>query len=176
VSGATWISRLRERPIADSERHAAMAAIVVLLAGTALVLAHTPAGQPRAGKHPVPSSIAVVRAPAPPVLAPLTVEAARATQVFLAGYLAHLYGHRSSAGIQGATRSLTRSLAAHAPPVPPEMRERQPRVVALRPAAAPAGLLAARAIVNDGGVVDYPITLLLARHDGRLLVSAVEGA
>ena len=55
------------------------------------------------------------------------------------------------------------------------MRARRPRVVALRSTPAPSGLLRVSAVVNDGGLVDYSIGLLLAAHGGRLLVSGLEG-
>ena len=54
------------------------------------------------------------------------------------------------------------------------MRARRPHVVALHTSAS-SGLLRVSAVVNDGGLVDYSIGLLLAAHGGRLLVSGLEG-
>jgi hypothetical protein len=47
--------------------------------------------------------------------------------------------------------------------------------VALRSTPARPGPLLVSAVVNDGGLVDYSIGLLLAVHGGRLLVSGLEG-
>ena len=55
------------------------------------------------------------------------------------------------------------------------MRARRPHVLALRSTPARSGLLRVSAVVNDGGLVDYSIGLLLAAHGGRLLVSGLEG-
>ena len=54
------------------------------------------------------------------------------------------------------------------------MRARRPRVLALPARPPPRGRSGER-VVNDGGLVDYPIGLLLAAHGGRLLVSGLEG-
>jgi hypothetical protein len=56
------------------------------------------------------------------------------------------------------------------------MRSREARLVSLHTTQAPAGLLAVSALVTDGGLVDYPIGLLLAPRGGRLLVSGLNGA
>ena len=55
------------------------------------------------------------------------------------------------------------------------MRSRQARLVSLHTTPAPSGLVGVSAVVTDGGLVDYPIGLLLAPRDGRLLVSGLEG-
>jgi hypothetical protein len=55
------------------------------------------------------------------------------------------------------------------------MRARRPRVVALHSTPASSGLLRVSAVINDGGLVDYSIGLLLVAQDGRLLVSGLEG-
>ena len=56
------------------------------------------------------------------------------------------------------------------------MRARQPRVLTLQvtPAVSP-GHVVVSAQVNDGGLEDYPVVLLLARERGRLLVTGLEG-
>jgi hypothetical protein len=181
MSTGTWIRRQRDRPIAEHERRAAMAAVTVLLTATALLLAVTQASTtPRHITSSEPRS-AVNSAPAVPrsgteartALSP-AIEAAAAH--FLAGYLPYLYGHAPASQVQGATASFARSLAPLASHVSPSMRASTPRLVAFRPAAAPPGVVAVTAVVNDGGLVDYPIALLLVRRGSRLLVSGLGGA
>jgi hypothetical protein len=180
MSTGSWIRRQRDRPIAEHERRAAMAAVTVLLTATALLLALTQASRtPRHVTSSEPRS-AASSAPALPgsgtearaALSPAIQAAAH----FLAGYLRYLYGHAPASQVQGATASFARSLALLAPRVSPSMRASTPRLVALRPAAAPLGALAVTAVVNDGGLVDYPIALLLVHQGSRLLVSGLGGA
>ena len=175
-----WLTSLRDRPIAESERRAAMAAVVVLLTATALLLALT-----RPGHRPRPttarqSASLVGRASAAQssareaTAAPLTPALARAARLFLAGYLGYLYGHTPARQVKGATASLLRSLEAHPPRVSPSMRSRAPRLLSLHTAPAPSGV-GVSALVNDGGLVDYPIGLVLTPHGGRLLVAGLDG-
>jgi len=177
-----WLTSLRDRPIAESERRTAMAAVAVLLAATALLLALTrPDGQrQRTVERPSPSparSASAVRAHAPESSpAPLTPRIARTTNLFLAGYLAYLYGHTPASQIKDATAALLHSLEAHPPRVSPGMRSREARLVSLHTTQAPSGLLGVSALVTDGGLVDYSIGLLLAPRGGRLLVSGLDGA
>ena len=173
-----WLTSLRDRPIAESERRAAMAAVVVLLSATALLLALTrPDGQrQRTIERPSPSASAV-HAQAPETsTAPLTPAVARTARLFLAGYLAYLYGHTPASQIKDATAALLHSLEAHPPRVSPGMRSRQARLVSLHTTPAPSRLIGVSALVTDGGPVDYSIGLLLAPRSGRLLVSGLDGA
>jgi hypothetical protein len=176
-----WLTSLRDRPIAESERRAAMAAVVVLLSATALLFVVTrPGGQPqRTTERPSPSlarSAPAVHAQAPETsTAPLTPAVARMSRLFLAGYLAYLYGHTPARQVKGATASLLRSLEAHPPRVSTSMRSRAPRLLSLHSVSAPLGLIGVSALVNDGGLVDYPIRLVLALHGGRLLVTGLDG-
>src|SRR5450756_52794 len=132
-----WLISLRDRPIAESERHAAMAAVAVLLAATALLLALTrPDGQPRrTTERPSRSlarSVPVIHAQALQTsTAPLAPAVARTARLFLAGYLAYLYGHTPASQIKGATPELLRSLEAHPPRVSPGMRSRDPRLLSI---------------------------------------------
>lgn len=174
MSVRTWIGRQRDRPIADHERHTAMAAVVVLLAAVGMLLTLTqPASQASHDAYP-PSHGGQV---APNTTTQLdTAEVQRVTRRFLAGYLAYTYGHASASNIADANPSLIRSLQARPPRVPPAARERHPRVIALQPASASAGRLGVQAVVNDGGLIDYSVHLALAFQDGRLAVVALDGA
>jgi len=181
MSTGAWIRRQRDRPIAESERRGAMAAVAVLLAATALLLALTrPDGQPRraherAAPMPAPRTSAVQERAPETGTGPLAPTAARAASLFLAGYLGYLYGHASASAVRGATAALIRSLRAHPPRVSPVMRARRPRILALHAAPAPPGHLRVSALVNDGGLVDYSIGLLLAPQADRLLVTGLDG-
>ena len=177
-----WLTSLRDRPIAESERTAAMATVTVLLLAAAILLALSrPSNGPRptVQRHPGPSvaqrTPSVVAQATESSTAPLTPRVARAADLFLAGYLSYIYGHAPASAIGGATPALLRSLRAHPTRVSPGMRARRPHVVALRSTPARPGPLLVSAVVNDGGLVDYSIGLLLAVHGGRLLVSGLEG-
>lgn len=177
-----WLTSLRDRPIAESERRAAMAVVVVLLAATALLLALTrPDGQrQRMTERPSRSlarSVSAVHAQASETsTAPLTPAVARTSRLFLGGYLAYLYGHTPASRIKGATPELVRSLEDHPPRVSPGMRSREARLVSLHTTQAPSGLLGVSVLVTDGGLIDYRIGLLLAPRGGRLLVTGLDGA
>lgn len=180
-----WLVSLRDRPIAESERHVALVAILALLvmAAVLLVLTRPSGGVPRHHAHHAAVASLVQSsqaAPAGGALAgtPLSGAVVRASRGFLAGYLAYLYGHAPASRIEDATPSLIASLVTNQPRVSPAMREHHARIVELQAAApAPAaGLLCVRALINDGGLVDYPIVLVLEDEgDGRLLVSGLEG-
>jgi hypothetical protein len=175
-----WLASLRDRPIAEHERRTAMATVAVLLAATALLLAFTQPAR-RAALATRGSRGAVSGAPARAMPnaaitpAPLTPVVERAAERFLAGYLSYVYGHATAGGVKDASSSLTRSLQSDPPRVPPSVRALKARVVALHPAPAPAGLTGVTAVINDGGLVDYPIGLLLAADGGRSLVTGLAG-
>lgn len=180
-----WLTRLRDRPIAEEERRTAMSAVVVLLAATALLLALTRPGErtPRNTGRAAASLLghaAAGHAPQSPAgAAPLTPEAARAARLFLRGYLGYLYGHSPASRIKGTTAGLLHSLQAHPPRGRPDAQARGARLLSLHSTPAPAGLagvLSVVAVVNDGGLINYPIGLLLAPRGGRLLVTEVGGA
>ncbi len=177
-----WLTSLRDRPIADGERGAAMATVTVLLIAAAILLVLSqPGGRRRRTterQSPSPArSASAVHAHAPVTsTAPLTPRVARAADLFLAGYLSYLYGHAPASQVKGATAALLRSLQADPPRVSPVMRTRQARVLALHTIPAPSGLIGASALVTNGGLVDYSIGLLLAPRGGRLLVSGLDGA
>jgi hypothetical protein len=169
-----WIRRQRDRPIAEHERRIAMASILVLLTAIAVLLTLTqPPSQARRttqdsrsvqhGRKVEPHNLAVTR------------QAERVAGRFLTGYLSYTCGRTPANQIASATRSLIASLQAHPPRVSPAARARHPRIVSIRPiAAAPVGGLAASAVVNDGELVNYTISLLLAFEHGRLLVTGLE--
>jgi hypothetical protein len=198
-----WLTSLRDRPIAESERTRAMATVTVLLVAATILLALSRAtGQAQHGGRPRQASPAnsaprttpgtsVSRAGASGSASapygstlddrmPSAPGLARAADLFLAGYLRYLYGHGPASQVLDATPALLRSLLTHLPRVSPGMLATRPRVVALHSVPASSaptssGLFSVSAVVNDGGVVNYAIDLLLTQRNGRLLVSGIEG-
>ena len=174
----SWIRRLRDRPIGERERRGALAAVAVVVIAATLLLAltapeapsHRPASVPsrRVGERQTPRATENSSGS--------TASAVRAARRFLHGYLAYIYGHGRAAQVSAATSTLARSLASRAPRVPPSMRARRPRVLALRAAMAPTGVIEVTALINDGGLINYPIELRLASLGGRLLVAGVGSA
>jgi hypothetical protein len=182
MSPHAWIRRQRDRPIAEHERRWAFTAIAAAMVATTLLLALTAPDGPSTptaatpgnrGPHQQASQAPEDRS-APAAL--LTSAGERAARLFLHGYLRYLYGHDRASEIRGATVAFTRSLPARAPHLSPAMRAEHARVVSLQAAPAPAGLIGVTVLVNDGGLIDYPIALRLARQDRLLLVSRLGGA
>ena len=179
-----WLTALRNRPLAERECRTAIVVVAVLLAAGAILLAaFRPAGHPNhdpAPRRPVAPAARASRPPAAPDpsahVAPVGPVAARVARRFLAGYLAYVYGQAPAAAITDAVPALVRSLRARPPLVSPAMRARHPRVMAIRPTPAPAGMVAVSALVGDGELADYTVGLLLEHEGGRLLIDAVEGA
>lgn len=180
MSPATWVRRQRDRPLAEHERRTALMATVVVLIAAALGLAST-----RPLAHGTPAHAATVKtkptAPDPRQPTPessaggeLSPVAAQASRAFLVGYLAYTCGRAPARRITDATGALLAALAEHPPRVSPAMRSTYPRVVELHPAPAPPGEVGVSAVVNSGGLIDYTLGLILARQDGRLLVTALE--
>ncbi len=174
-----WLTALRDRPIAEQERHTALAATVAVLVAATVLLALTRPATHAATERAASITTTATTDPSPP--APGTssagvpsAEAVAVGRAFLAGYLAYTYGSAPASRITNAARSLIDSLQAHAPRVPPAMRARRPRVLELHATQAPSGQLGVSAAVNDGGLIDYTLGVILARQGGRLLVTGVE--
>lgn len=178
MSASSWIRAQRDRPIAEHERRAAFAVVAVLSIAVALLLALTTPRETSASRSATRNAAASTPPAGHPASGPgvLTQESERAARVFLDGYLPYLYGRSRASEVRGATLTFAHSLTPFAPRVPPAMRGRHPRVVSLHAASAPAGLVGVTALVNDGGLVDYPIALLLARHGRGLLVAGLASA
>jgi hypothetical protein len=175
MSTAGWMRSQRDRPIAEHERRAAMAVVVVLLGALALLFTLTqPASQARQATRRIDRVATDTPAASDPGV--LTPELRETGERFLAGYLGYAYGHTTASRIKDASRSLIRSLESQPPRVPPAARARRPRVISLRATATTAGEVEVSATVNDGGLIDYTIGLTLTRQNGRLLVTGLDGA
>ncbi len=180
MSPAEWMRRQRDRPLAEHERRTALALTAAVLIAAALLFAntrqlahdtHAPAAVKTTAtvtlhpRQPTPESSADKKLP--PI-------AAATSRAFLAGYLAYTCGGAPASQITDATRALLTALAEHPPRVSPAMRSEHARVVELHSAPAPSGEVGVSAVVNDGGLIDYTLGLILASQGGRLLVSALE--
>ena len=182
MSPAAWMRQQRDRPLAEHERRTALVLTAAVLIAAALLFANTrplssgtPAGAALAVKTTATATVDPSKpAPEPSPDRTLSTAAVSASRAFLAGYLAYTRGGTSARRIAAATGGLLMALAAHPPRVSPAMRSEHPRVVELHAAPAPAGEIGVSAVVNDGGLIDYTLGLILAPQDGRLLVTGLE--
>ncbi len=174
MSLVTRIHRLRDRPIAEHQQRTVLIAIFALLIAATLLLASTRAAS---DKRPLlakatesPSIDAPYKAALPEALV------VRVAREFLAGYLAYAYGHTSARHIHSTTSALRRSLEAPAPRVTPAMQASHPHIVGVRAQSAGSERTNVTALINDGGLVNYPISLTIARQGNRLLVFGLGGS
>lgn len=165
------IRHLRDRPIVEHEQHTV---ILALLVAAALALAST---RGDLNQHPArPSASASPAIPAPPTAVFPRALAVRVAREFLAGYLAYAYGHAPATPIHDATSALRRSLENPPARVTPAMRASHPHLISVRVRSATGARIDVTALVNDGGLVDYPISLILERHAHRLVVCGLGGS
>lgn len=170
----TGLRSLAGRPIAEGERRGAFWIAAAILACAALVLLLLPGGETALAPSPEPAPEATVAAPpgpAPHRAAPLAQPLAAAHR-FLDGYLPFVYGHGSARAIAATAPSLRDRLAASRLRVPPAASERHPRVAQIEGRRLTADRVLVTATIADGGPASYPISLTLARRDGRWLVVA----
>jgi hypothetical protein len=174
----SWIRRLRDRPIGEHERRGALAGVAVIVIAATLLLALTApeAPQPRAASVPSRQVGERETPGSSESSSGSSASAIRAARRFLRGYLGYIYGYGRAAQVSEATSRLARSLPNRAPMVPSSMRARHPRVVALHAVMAPSGAIEVTALVNDGGLVDYPLELRMTEFGARLLVAGADGA
>ncbi len=177
MSAGAWMRQQRDRPLAEHERRTALVATAAVLIAAALLFANTRPAHSTQARLAVKTTATVdpsKPAPQPSAGGALSSSAATVSRAFLAGYLAYTSGDAPASRITDTTGALLTALAAHPPRVSPAMRSEHPRVVELHSAPAPSGEVGVSAVVNDGGVVDYSLGLILAPHGGRLQVSALE--
>jgi hypothetical protein len=182
------IERLRElldRPISDGERRRlfAFAAAVVLVAAALLLLLGDGGGEGQNAERPGPRPpVATAPTPEPPpagvegAMAPAGApapEARRVARRFLSGYLAFIYGQGPARAIGGASAALVARLPRSRVRVPPAARRREPRVVELRAPGGDRDRLHVTALIDDGGVARYPVSLTLTRRHGGWFVAEV---
>lgn len=103
-------------------------------------------------------------------------QAARtAARAFVSSYLQISYGHAPPQRLRGASRSLRDRLRAQGARVPPGVRDRTPRIVALSLKPDRDGSVRAIATVDDGDLAPYPLIATLERHDQRWVAVSVGG-
>jgi hypothetical protein len=169
------LASLRGRQVTGRERQTATSAVFVCIIVATLLLA---IAQVRTS---VPASTGA-QAPRPRVTHAVPEESALATQRavtriargFLRGYLAYLYLVLPGREVIDGTPELVRSLGEH-PPRPVARALSLPRIVAVDLTSTTSGQFVANAIVNNGGIVNFTVRLLLARRGRRFLVVRVEG-
>jgi hypothetical protein len=170
----TGLAPIRHRPSGERERRTATTAVLAAIITAALALALT-RGEPSAPAATHPSSTPAPAAPREPAQAPDLSErsAVEVARRFLAGYLAYAYGRASAARVPDAAGALIASLERHPPRVTVGRQARLPRVEQLIVTLAQSGQPAVTAVLNDGGIVDYTVELVLARPHGRLIIGAL---
>lgn len=179
MSAGAWIRRQRDRSLSEHERRKALAMTTAALIAAALGFANSrPAHSTQTHTSAKTAATAAIdpseHAPRPSGDEALSPTAAAASRSFLAGYLAYTSGKTRASRIADATGALLTVLASHPPRPSPAMRSQHSRIVELHSTSAPAGEVGVSATVNDGGVVDYTLKLILTPQHGPLRVSALE--
>lgn len=103
-------------------------------------------------------------------------QAARtAARAFLNSYLQISYGNAPPEQLRSASRALRDRLRTQRARVPPGVRDRTPRIVALGLKADRDGRVRAIATVDDGDLAPYPLIATLERRDQRWVAVSVGG-
>jgi hypothetical protein len=103
------------------------------------------------------------------------LEVRAAARTFFTTYLAISYGRAKPGTLRGATAALREQLRVQGARVPPAIKDRRPRLAALRVEPVGGGLARATATIDDGDVAPYPLFATLRRVAGRWLVVSVGG-
>jgi hypothetical protein len=168
-----WIIRQLERRLALSERQVAFTATAILLLAATLLLAMTSIGVPSRSSAPVATVPATPVRQAPP---PPRRQALEVAGRFLHGYLAFVYGQQPASAVADTTGGFLVALARRSRPAPPALRRLHPQIVSLKVGPSTGSATAVDAMVKDGEVLAYPITMLLLSRGGRLRVARVGGS
>jgi hypothetical protein len=168
------LASLRDRPVAEDERRAAVVAVLAFLLAAALVLGVTHRASRAPALRPALTHTATANIAHPPLAT--TRSALEVARGFLSGYLAYAYGRTPAAAVPDAGPALIGSLEHHPPRVTVARQARLPRIGQLDVTLAQSGQPVVNAVLNDGGIVNYTVSLLLAGRRGRLLVTALEPA
>jgi hypothetical protein len=172
------LKRLPPRP-----RRVVVVVAALLLVGVAvaaLSMAPSPGGgvQPsRPASRPPSHRIAQrpsPRRPAPPVPTAQLRRAHDAAERFLATYLPFAYGRARAVEVKAVTPALAHQLASERAQITPVERRRRPRVVSLRVVGMTPGFALATAMVDDRGIVAYPLRFTLQERAGRWAVASVQ--
>jgi hypothetical protein len=170
MSAPDWIRRQLERPLSAREQQLLFTATAILLVAATLLVAVTSVGVP---SH---SSVHVVKAPVARVhqtQPPQRQQALAVARRFLRGYLAFVYGQTPASAVADATAGFRAALAQRSRPAPPALRRLHPKIVSLKIGASTGAATVVDAMVKDGEVVAYPITIILVSRGGRLSAARV---
>lgn len=171
-----WLTPIRDQPSSERERRTATTAVLAGIIAAVLLLAVT-SGEPSAPAATHPSSTATPAVHPDPAQTPdLGERSVRVAHRFLAGYLAYAYGRAPAASVPDAARALIASLERHPPRLTIARQARLPRIEQLVVTLAQSGQPTVNAVLNDGGIVNYTVELVLARLHGQLIVTTLEPA
>ncbi len=151
-------------------------AVAIVLA--ALVLGAAAVALALSGDHgPAPTKSKATRTAhghrPPAVSARQLARARQAARAFLAGYLQFAYGRASPASVRAVTSGLRRQLVRSRAPITPVEQSRRPRVLGVTALVRRPDVVAV-ALVDDGGIANYAVTLTLRKHGAGWLVSGVD--
>ena len=177
-----WLISAVER-LPPRVRRVVVAVAALLLIGAAIValtIAPSPVGRVRPGPPAVRAPARQTTTPpspqrlAPPVPVAQLRRARDAAERFLGTYVPFAYGRAGALGVSSVTPVLGRRLARDRAQVTPVERRRRPLAVLLRVVGLTPGFVLAAAIVDDGGIVAYPLRFTLQESAGRWAVSSVQ--
>jgi hypothetical protein len=153
----------------------AMSAAVLLLAAVALV---TAPDRTRRAQDPPRGAIGRVwpiRSVNRQAGAIALARARSAARQFFAGYLRFAYGKAPASSVRRVARALRRRLWGQRALVAPDERRRHPRVLSLTATGHGRGVVVVTALVDDGGVANYAVRVVVRDTRWGWLVSAVDG-
>jgi hypothetical protein len=162
----------RSRTIMTARGPITAVAVAMLSASLTACGAPTTTVTQPAGDAPLGRSIGAD----PPTSDPGDQDARAAARAFLSSYLAISYGQAQPSQLRAASRALRDRLRAQNARVPPGVRKRRARVVALRLKRTADGRVRAIATVDDGDLAPYPLFATLQRAGaGRWVAVSVGG-
>jgi hypothetical protein len=97
-----------------------------------------------------------------------------AAERFLRTFLPFAYGRARAPAVTAVTRALRSQLGRERAKITPVERHRHSSVVSLSIVGMTPGFALATAIVDDGGIADYPLRFTLQQGAGRWAVSGVQ--
>jgi hypothetical protein len=172
------LERLSPRSRRSMVAVGALLALGAVMAALTLIAPHgghkrEPTARPRPAGASLPQRSP--RGLPPPVSRGQLTVARRVGERFLVGYLRFTYGRGSALAVSGVTSVLRRQLLRRRAQLTPVERRRRPRVVSLQTIATTPAFVVARAVIDDGGVVTYPLRFTVEHGGGRWAVTSVEG-
>jgi hypothetical protein len=150
-------------------RACAIALAVLVLGAAFVVLALSHHHAPKQAIR----TTGAVRARPSRVSAAQIVRASHAARTFLAGYLPFAYGRASASSVPAVTTALRGQLMRDRAQVTPVERSRRPRVLSLSALAEGPDVVVLMALIDDGGIANYAVTLTLRHNEAGWRVSSL---